>query len=81
MQACAARDELRRGNNCYIVTSDGLLNLRKNMAPAHHHNHPGHRHPTAPITASILRLSVWQRLAFAAIAIAALWAAALWALH
>jgi hypothetical protein len=44
-----------------------------------HHHHPGRGHPAA-LTASMLRLSVWQRLAIAAVAIALLWAAAFWAL-
>jgi hypothetical protein len=43
---------------------------------AHHHPHPA---PTA--SGSILRLSVWQRLAGAVALSAALWAVIYWAMH
>jgi len=46
-----------------------------------HHHHRGHVHPPAPIGASLLRFSVWQRLAIAAALIVLMWAAALWAMH
>jgi len=45
-----------------------------------HHHHHGHVHPPARISASLLRLSVWQRLAIASGLIVAMWAAALWAM-
>ncbi|MCS0504017.1 hypothetical protein [Ancylobacter mangrovi] len=45
----------------------------------HGHSHgPGRRHPPARPSASLLRLSVWQRLAMAVPLAALLWAAALW---
>ena len=46
----------------------------------HHHHHPGHGHPPAAISPSILRLSAWERLAAVGLVIAALWAAVLWAM-
>jgi hypothetical protein len=46
-----------------------------------HHHHHGHIHPPAAIGVSLLRLSVWQRLAIAAALIVLMWAAALWAMH
>ncbi|MBV9557282.1 MAG: hypothetical protein JO254_09385 [Pseudolabrys sp.] len=51
------------------------------MSHAHHHHHPGHGHPPAAISGSILRLSVAQRLAVVGVAIAALWASVVWALQ
>ena len=46
-----------------------------------HHNHHGHSHPPAPAGASLLRMSVWQRLALAAALIVLMWAVAFWAMH
>ena len=42
--------------------------------PPHHHRHPGAGHPPAAVAPSILRASVWQRLAIAGVLIAAIWA-------
>jgi len=42
------------------------------MSHSHHHNH-GHRAIAAPPTFSLLRLSIWQRLAGAASALGVLW--------
>jgi hypothetical protein len=47
---------------------------------AHAHHHPGHVHPPASTTMSLLRLSVWQRLGIAAGLAALIWLAAYWAL-
>ena len=47
---------------------------------SHTHHHPGRAHPPAAIGASVLRLSVWQRLIAAAAAIAVLWGAVFWAM-
>ena len=41
----------------------------------HHHHHPGHAHPPATVSPSILRLSALERLAAVAVLIAALWGA------
>jgi hypothetical protein len=49
------------------------------MTHHHHHHHAGERHPPAVISPSILRLSVWQRLAAAGVIIAGLWTVVLWA--
>ena len=46
----------------------------------HHHHHPGHAHPPATVSASILRLSALERLAAVAVLIAALWGAVIWAM-
>jgi len=46
----------------------------------HHHHDPGHAHPPAAVHASILRLSIAERLGYAAVLIALLWAAAYWAM-
>jgi hypothetical protein len=46
----------------------------------HHHHAPGHAHPPASVSPSILRLSAWERLAVAAVIIAALWGAVAWAI-
>ena len=48
---------------------------------AHQHHHPGHAHPPATVSPSILRLSALERLGVAAGLIALLWAAAFWALR
>ena len=40
---------------------------------AHHHHHPGHAHPPATVSPSILRLSAPERLAAVAVVIAVLW--------
>ena len=50
------------------------------MTHPHPHHHPGHAHPSAPVAASLLRLSAAQRLAGAAVVIALLWGAVLWAM-
>ena len=47
---------------------------------AHHHHHPGHAHPPATVSPSILRLSALERLAAAAVVIAVLWGAVFWAM-
>ncbi len=47
---------------------------------AHHHHHPGHAHPAATVSPSILRLSALERLAAAAVVIVALWGAVFWAM-
>lgn len=44
----------------------------------HTHSHGPHRHPAATPAFSLLRLSVWQRLAIALPLAALLWAGALW---
>jgi len=46
----------------------------------HPHNHPGHAHPPATVSPSILRLSALERLAGVTLLIAALWAAVGWAM-
>jgi hypothetical protein len=46
-----------------------------------HHHHNGQSHPPAPVGASLLRLSVWQRLALAAALIVLMWAVAFWAMR
>ncbi len=43
--------------------------------------HAPRHHPAPAIAPSILRLSVWQRLAYAAGAVIVLWAAVLWAMR
>jgi hypothetical protein len=45
-------------------------------AQAHHH--PGHAHPPAAVSASLLRLSVAQRLGLAAVLIALVWLTVFW---
>jgi hypothetical protein len=40
-----------------------------------HHHHPGHVHPSPQLGASVLRLSVVQRLGLVAVLALALWAA------
>jgi hypothetical protein len=49
------------------------------MMHAHHH-HPDRGHPPAAVAGSILRLSVWARLAVAVLAIVLLWTAVIWAI-
>jgi hypothetical protein len=46
----------------------------------HHHHHPGHAHPPATVSPSILRLSALERLAAVAVVVAALWGAVAWAM-
>lgn len=46
----------------------------------HGHHHAGDRHPPAAIGLSLLRMSVWQRLAGAFALIALLWLAVFWAI-
>jgi hypothetical protein len=46
----------------------------------HDHHHPGRAHPSAPVSASLLRLSAAERLAGAAVVIALLWGAVFWAI-
>jgi hypothetical protein len=48
---------------------------------AHHHHHPGHAHPPAIESPSILRLSTLERLGTVAVLIAALWGAVIWAMN
>jgi hypothetical protein len=51
------------------------------IAHSHHHHPPGQGHPPAPITHSILRMSVVERLALAVVLIVALWGVVLWAMQ
>jgi hypothetical protein len=46
----------------------------------HHHHHPGHTHPPATVSPSILRLSAPERIAGVTLLIAALWAVVAWAM-
>ena len=46
----------------------------------HAHPHPGHTHPPATVSPSILRLSALERLAAVAVLIALLWGAVYWAI-
>ena len=46
----------------------------------HHHHHPGHAHPSATVSPSILRLSALERLGAVAVLIVALWGAVFWAM-
>jgi hypothetical protein len=46
----------------------------------HAHHHPGHSHPPATVSPSILRLSALERLAGVAVLIVALWGAVIWAM-
>jgi hypothetical protein len=45
-----------------------------------HHHHSGHVHPSASVTASLLRLSALQRLGVTTILLALLWGAVAWVL-
>ena len=47
---------------------------------AHHPHPPGHAHPPATVSPSILRLSALERLAAAAVVIVVLWGAVFWAM-
>jgi hypothetical protein len=47
---------------------------------AHQHHHPGHAHPPATVSPSILRLSALERLAAVAVVIVVLWGAVFWAM-
>jgi hypothetical protein len=49
-------------------------------AHPHHHHPPGEEHPRASVSPSILRMSVFERLAIAAAVIAVLWGAVAWAM-
>jgi hypothetical protein len=49
-------------------------------AMTHHHHAPGHAHPPASVSPSILRLSAWERLSVAAVIIVVLWGAVAWAI-
>ena len=62
-----------------VWTSDECDNITFRMEP-HHHHHPGHAHPPATVSPSILRLSALERLAAVAVLIAALWGAVIWAM-
>jgi hypothetical protein len=46
----------------------------------HHHHHPGHAHPSARLSPSLLRLSVAERLAVAGVLIVLMWVAVPWAM-
>jgi hypothetical protein len=46
----------------------------------HHHHAPGHAHPPATVSPSILRMSALERLAAVTVVIAVLWGAVMWAL-
>ena len=48
---------------------------------SHHHHAPGHAHPPASISPSILRLSALERVAAVAVVIAVLWGAVFWAMQ
>jgi len=48
---------------------------------AHAHHHPGHGHPPARVAPSLLRLSVWQRLAIAAGLSTLMWLIVYWAMR
>ena len=62
-----------------IWTSPKCDTITFSMEP-HHHHHPGHAHPPATISPSILRLSALERLAAVTVLIAALWGAVIWAM-
>jgi len=47
----------------------------------HHHHHPGHAHPPASVSPSILRLSALERVAAVGVVIVALWGAVFWAMQ
>ena len=47
----------------------------------HHHHHPGHVHPPATVHASILRLSMLERVAAAGVVVGLIWAAVFWAMR
>jgi hypothetical protein len=47
---------------------------------SHHHHHPGHGHPPATVSPSILRLSALERLAAVAVVVALMWGAMYWAM-
>ena len=47
----------------------------------HHHHLPGHAHPPAAIGPSILRLSVFERLAFAGVLTVIVWVAVIWTMR
>jgi hypothetical protein len=49
--------------------------------PHRHHHPPGQGHMPVAAGSSLLRLSVWQRLAVAAAVVAVLWAATFWAMR
>ena len=50
------------------------------MTHAHHHHPPGHAHPSADITPSLIRLSAIERMAAVAVVIALLWGVVAWAM-
>lgn len=50
------------------------------MATHHHHHPPGHAHPPATLSPSLMRLSALQRLAGAAVLVVLIWSAVLWAM-
>jgi hypothetical protein len=50
-------------------------------AHPHHQHNPGHAHPPARATLSLIRLSVAQRLALAGAPIALIWLAVFWAMR
>ena len=45
-----------------------------------HHHHPGHAHPPVSVAPSILRMSVWERLAAVSVVIVLLWVVVEWAM-
>jgi hypothetical protein len=47
---------------------------------SHHSHAPGHAHPPAAVSPSILRLSAAERVAAVAVIVAVLWGAVLWAI-
>jgi hypothetical protein len=51
------------------------------MSHDHHHHHPGHAHPPATVSPSILRLSALERVAAVGVVIVALWSAVFWAMQ
>jgi hypothetical protein len=75
--ACSSKDLI-------VVAKARLLYYNIAMSDHHshhHHRHPGHVHPPATVYPSILRMSVWERLAASAALVALIWAVALWAMR
>jgi hypothetical protein len=88
MQAARHAQGYRRNMNDLGVLEDSeMLYYNINMSEhrhvpgTHHPHHPGHVHPPASVSLSILRMSVLQRLSFAAGLIALIWAATFWAMQ
>ena len=76
----SARGEALGIPECYTITR-AIARLEA-MTEHHHHHHPhGQAHPPAAIGASILRLSVAERLVMAALLTALVWAAVIWVMR